>query len=305
MNIFFSRVSSLVGVAALTIVCGGLSAQAETTNVATGSSVTPLASESTESLTTQTEPTANTLAQVASAAESSATATLESTAQVLDAQPTNSELPTLLAGEIVTIADTSAQQSEVTPTPSDHAADSAALAPKVTAQASGTDLTVPSASQTPEATSDAAPVAQVTIPEVEPGTATRSSSSYFGIGGNFGITGDSAIGNQSLAIFSKIGLNSFLSVRPSALIDFDNDATFLIPLTFDLPTISPLGLGIGPYVGGGFAASTDDGVGGAIIAGIDAPLTSRFTVNAGVNVGFVGDVDLGVQVGIGYNFFGF
>ncbi len=304
MNIFFSCVSSLVGVAALTIVCGGLSAQAETTNVATGSSVTPLASESTESLTAQTEPTANTLAQVGSAAESSATATLESTAQVLDAQPTNSELPTLLAGSIVTIADTSAQQSEVTPTPSDHAADEAAV-PKVTAQPSGTDLTVPSASQTPEATSDVAPVAQVVIPEVEPGTATRSSSSYFGIGGNFGITGDSAIGNQSLAIFSKIGLNSFLSVRPSALIDFDNDATFLIPLTFDLPTISPLGLSIGPYLGGGFAASTDDGIGGAIVAGIDAPVTSQFTLNAGVNVGFVGDVDLGVQVGLGYNFFGF
>lgn len=308
MNIVsFRRVSSLLGFAALTIVCGGLSAQAQTTNVATGSSGTPLVSESTESLTAQTEPTANTIAQVAnSAAEPSATA-IESTAQVFDSQPIDSELPTSLAEDIITTADsTSAQQSELTVIPSDDATE-AVLAPEATAQASAADLIAPSDSQTLEGTSEAtdSTVAQVVVPEVEPGSATRSSSSYFGIGGNFGITGDTAVGNQSLAIFSKIGLIDFISVRPSALVDFANDATFMLPVSFDLPTISPLGLGIGPYIGGGLAISTDEGIGGAIIAGLDAPVTSQFTLNAGVNVSFVGDADLGVQVGIGYNFFGF
>lgn len=307
-TIFFSRVSSLLGLAALTFICGGLSAQAETTNpVIAGSSVAPLASQSTESPTAKTEPTsANTLTQIASTAvKSSATAT-ESTTQVLD-EPTNLESSTVSTGaDDVTVVDSAnTQQSELTATPSEDA--KTALAPKATAHASAAGLVVPSDSQTLENTSEAVDptVAQIVVPEPEPGSATRSSPSYFGIGGNFGITGDTSVGNQSLVILSKIGLIRFISVRPSAVIDFNNDATFMLPVSFDLPTISPFGLGIGPYVGGGLAVSTDDGIGAAIIAGLDVPITSRFTLNAGVNVSTVGDADLGVQVGVGYNFFGF
>lgn len=305
MNIVsFSRVSSLLGFSALMIVYGGLSAQAETTNVATDSSVA-LASQTTE-LTAQTEST-NTLPQLApAAAASSATPTPEPTAQVLDSQLPNLEPAAIVTRNDVAVANSvNYQQSKLVEIPSEDA--EAVLAPKTTTLASAADLTAPSDSQTLESTSEAATstVAQVVVPDVVPGRGTRSGSSYVGIGGNFGITGDTAVGNQSFTVFSKIGLISFISARPSVLTDFDDDATFLVPLTFDLPTLSPLGFGIGPYVGGGFAVSTDEGIGGALVAGLDAPVTSQFTLNAGVNVSFVGDADLGVHVGIAYNFFGF
>lgn len=140
--------------------------------------------------------------------------------------------------------------------------------------------------------------------ELEPGTATRSSSSYIGIGGNIGLSGDTTVGEGSFAVISKIGLTDYLSARPSALIK--DDAVFLLPATFDFSgdEIANAEFSIAPYLGGGLAISTgrDDTVGALITGGLDIPLSSEFTANAGANVTFIDDTDVGLLLGVGYNF---
>ncbi|MEN9567878.1 MAG: hypothetical protein RLZZ69_3074 [Cyanobacteriota bacterium] len=140
--------------------------------------------------------------------------------------------------------------------------------------------------------------------EIEPGTATRSSSSYIGIGGNIGLSGDTTIGNGAFAVISKIGLTDYLSARPSALID--DDAIFLLPVTFDFSgdEVPNAEFSIAPYLGGGLAISTgrDDTIGPLISGGLDIPLSSEFTANAGANVSFIDDTDVGLTLGVGYNF---
>jgi hypothetical protein len=140
--------------------------------------------------------------------------------------------------------------------------------------------------------------------EVEPGTTTRSGSSYIGIGGNIGLSGDTTVGDGSFAVISKVGLTNYLSARPSALIE--DDAVFLLPLTFDFSgdEVPNAEFSIAPYLGGGLAISTgrDDTVGALISGGLDVPLSSEFTANAGVNVTFIDDTDVGLLLGVGYNF---
>lgn len=140
--------------------------------------------------------------------------------------------------------------------------------------------------------------------EVEPGTATRSGSSYIGIGGNIGLSGDTTIGNGAFAVISKIGLTDYLSARPSALID--DDAVFLLPVTFDFSgdEVPNAEFSIAPYLGGGLAISTGSGdtLGALISGGLDIPLSSEFTANAGANVSFINDTDVGLTLGVGYNF---
>lgn len=308
MNIILGRVSSTLGLAALTMICGGLSAQAETVDtIAADPAVTPLVSQSNESFTAQANPaSANTLAEVARSAanESSLTTASESANQVLEPQLAL-EPSTDMSQEVDSMAvdSTREQQSLAVETP-DNAAETASV-PETTSQTTSSNLVTESSAQAPAKSAET--LAQV-LPEVTPGRATASSPSYFGIGGNFGITGDSSLGSQSLTLFSKIGLTRFFSIRPSVFVDFDDDATFLVPVTLDLPGRSLFfipGIVASPYIGGGLAASTNDGIGGAIIAGLDLPVAPQFTLTTGVNLGFIDDFNLGVQVGIGYNFSGF
>lgn len=133
---------------------------------------------------------------------------------------------------------------------------------------------------------------------------TRGGLSYVGIGGNFGITGDSDLGGRSLAIFSKIGLSNTFSVRPSVLF-LSNFATFLIPVTYDL---NPFSIGsdfaLSPYFGGGIAVKTgsDNTFGPLFTAGVDLPISRSFTLNVAANLSFLRRTDLGLMVGIAYNF---
>jgi hypothetical protein len=144
---------------------------------------------------------------------------------------------------------------------------------------------------------------QQTTP-IQPGVATRSGPSYIGIGGNIGITGDTEIGRGAFNVISKIGLARNLSFRPSAVIN--DNAVIQIPLTFDFPGEDVPGaeLSLAPYLGGGLAISTgqDSTVGGLITGGLDIPLGTQFTGNAAVNVGFIDETDVGVSLGVGYNF---
>ncbi|MBH8567181.1 S-layer homology domain-containing protein [Nostoc sp. CENA67] len=143
--------------------------------------------------------------------------------------------------------------------------------------------------------------------DVTPGRATRGGSSYVGVAGNIGLTGDTALGDTNFSVISKIGLTRFLSVRPSAV--FGDDTVVLVPVTFDLAprAVNPTGdrtFPVSPYLGAGVAIDTenDADVGLLLTGGIDVPLGSRFTATGAVNAAFLDDTNVGLVLGVGLNF---
>jgi hypothetical protein len=144
-----------------------------------------------------------------------------------------------------------------------------------------------------------------------PGRATRGGRSYIGVGANIGLGGDdSALGDGNFAVISKIGLTKNISIRPSAVIA--DNAVILLPLTYDFSIKNAADpftevLPFAPYIGAGAALKTgnDSEVGLLLSGGVDFPLGSRFTANASVNAGFFDDVNIGLLLGIGFNFPGF
>jgi hypothetical protein len=146
------------------------------------------------------------------------------------------------------------------------------------------------------------------IEDIEPGRASRGGRSYIGIGGNLGLSGDTAIGQGAFMINSKIGLTRNISFRPAVLIGESTD--FLLPLTYDfiLQSADPFQpIPFAPFVGGGVAFSTSDDntVGFLVTGGADVPLSAQFIANARVNAGFFGDTtSIGISLGVGYQFSG-
>ncbi|MBE9020042.1 S-layer homology domain-containing protein, partial [Chroococcidiopsidales cyanobacterium LEGE 13417] len=117
-------------------------------------------------------------------------------------------------------------------------------------------------------------------PDVQPGRATRGVSSYLGVAANFGLTGDSALGDgTNVAVFSKIGLLNYLSVRPTVVII--DDPAILIPITYDFNLQRAEALdetfSIVPYAGAGIGIKTgeDSSVGFLLTGGLDVPLGSQ------------------------------
>ena len=164
----------------------------------------------------------------------------------------------------------------------------------------------------PEVSSDNAEpnVAQVDIDprRIEPGRATRGGSSYIGVGGNIGFTGDTGIGSGAFVVNGKIGLTRNVSFRPAVLIGDNTD--FLLPITYDftIESADPFApVPFAPFVGGGVVFSTDgdSNVGFLLSGGVDVPLSRQFVANASVNVGFLDDANVGILLGIGYTFPGF
>lgn len=177
------------------------------------------------------------------------------------------------------------------------------------------DSTTPVTPQyTPGTTPDTTTPNNNLIPPITPGRATRSGSSYLGIGANIGVgDGDTALGETSFELFSKIGLTRSFSARPS--VQFSDDVTILLPITYDFnfgagpagPVGGALGVPIAPYVGIGAAVSTGDGGDVALLltGGVDVPISPQFTATAAVNASVTGQAAVGIRVGVGYNFGGF
>jgi len=146
------------------------------------------------------------------------------------------------------------------------------------------------------------------VPTIRPGRATRSGPSYIGIGGNIGFGGDSALGDTSFAILSKIGLTNNFSVRPSIL--FRDNLTIIVPVTYDFVSKEAVEVSddfvitAAPYAGAGVVVSTGDNgnFGFMITGGVDVPLSRNFTATAALNVGFLDGTDVGLLVGVGYTF---
>ncbi|MEH2461532.1 fasciclin domain-containing protein [Nostoc sp.] len=147
-----------------------------------------------------------------------------------------------------------------------------------------------------------------TTPSVEPGRATRGGRSYIGVGGNIGLNGnDGALSSGNFTVISKLGLTNFISVRPSVI--FGDNTEFLIPLTLDFSPKTAGSVGertftISPYIGAGVAieANNNTDIGLLLTGGVDVPLGSKLTLTGGVNAAFLDDTDVGLQLGVGYNF---
>ncbi|MEH1834676.1 MAG: hypothetical protein V7L29_22035 [Nostoc sp.] len=146
--------------------------------------------------------------------------------------------------------------------------------------------------------------------DIDLGRTTRGGSSYIGVAANIGLDGgDSSLGDGNFAVVSKIGLTNTISVRPSAV--FGDNTTVLLPITYDFSFKSADAfsepLAIAPYVGVGAAYKTGDDSQFAFLVsgGIDVPLNSQFTATAAVNAGFFDETDVGLLLGVGYNFTGF
>ncbi len=166
--------------------------------------------------------------------------------------------------------------------------------------------------QTPQIQTQTQTVEKVAnkVAQIIPGRSTRSGPSYIGVGGFIGFDDDSKLGDGAFSVLSKIGFSRNFSIRPSVL--FDDDAVFLIPLTIDFPinSVADTGfqrLSVAPYFGAGISINTDDDndddVGFLVTGGIDVPVSRKITATGGVNIGFSDDdTDVGLLLGIGYNF---
>ncbi|HYW22448.1 MAG TPA: hypothetical protein VE956_24690 [Nodularia sp. (in: cyanobacteria)] len=172
----------------------------------------------------------------------------------------------------------------------------------------GTALTSSAAliSASQQLTAESSPI-QVAQADIDVRKAPRGARSYVGVAGNIGIGGgDSSLADGNFAVISKVGITNTISVRPSGV--FGNDTTILVPITYDFnikqtdPFEEPLG--IAPYVGVGAAIKTggDSTTALLITGGIDFPLNPQFTATASVNAGFFDETDVGLLLGIGYNF---
>ncbi|BAZ33020.1 hypothetical protein NIES4074_55290 [Cylindrospermum sp. NIES-4074] len=187
----------------------------------------------------------------------------------------------------------------LTPVPGTVATSSVVLLPKyagATAQQSAPQVAQPN---------------QVAQSDIQVGRTTRGGRSYIGVAGNIGLSGnDSALGDGNFAVISKVGLTNTVSVRPSVILG--DDTTFLVPVTYDFSfqrtdDVFSEPLPIAPYVGVGAAIKTGDDSQVAVLltGGIDVPLNPQFTANVAVNAGFFDQTDVGLSLGVGYNFTGF
>ena len=201
--------------------------------------------------------------------------------------------------ELLTSVSVSQASENSAPVPGTSATSSAPLA----GGNSASDAQYPSSNLKPSTSSD---VAQA---DIDFGGTTRGGSSYIGIAGNLGLGGDSALGDGNFMVISKVGITDILSIRPSVVLG--DDTVILAPVTYDFSFESsdPFSeaLPFSPYVGAGVAVATGDDseLSFLVTGGVDVPLSDKLTATAAVNAAFFDETDLGVSVGVGYNFRGF
>ncbi|MEP0870453.1 hypothetical protein NDA01_11640 [Trichocoleus desertorum AS-A10] len=301
---FFRRVSSLLSLSALLVICGTLSAQAETTTPLEATLATP----STQPEVAPQPDTANTTVTATQVSESANTYSFSATAPTLFANHTESTSSAAAQVEAAPLAATEALPKASAEMSTEMSVETAKTAPVPGTTVTSAQVLNDQPAIAPTTDEAAVPTTETEAPKiaqsVEPGRGTRSGSSYVGVGLNVGITGDTALGDTNFTVLSKIGLTRTISVRPSVMIG--DDADILIPVTLDFPsyTADEIGISAAPYVGAGVAITTGDSdvVRLLLTGGVDVPLTPQFTATAAVNAAVFDDTDIGLLLGVGYNF---
>ncbi len=313
-NTFSRRFSLLVSLTALTVVSSAMSAKAADADTMTTESIqssapvsTPVISDSTAIPVANIKPTAVDAKQIPTQEAEVQPSNLQPALPPVAAPLPSTPVQKNQAPQQITDSKTKATNEELNtkPVPSNINTSAAALKTEpATSQLSQTTFTT---SQLPEVTSKKRQLAQTDI-NINPGQPTQSGPSYIGIAGNIGLSGDSALSQTNLAVISKIGLSNQFSFRPAAV--FGDNTIILLPLTYDFRFKSGNAVGtmpFAPYIGVGAAVQTGGGddVGFLATGGIDLPLTSKLTATASINADFKTTTDLGLIVGVGYNFAGF
>ncbi|MBD2505809.1 hypothetical protein H6G91_00585 [Nostoc muscorum FACHB-395] len=280
MNTIFLRkgVFWLPGIAALVVLSSGLSASAQTVDKVSSQALT------------------DSPATVASPNEFSTE--LDAVSQNLSTETTETFTATNLA---------EVQQSQ-NPVIQENSSATSTPVPGTVATSSAT-LTSEFVQPTSQTTAQPA-ATKVAQSDIDLGRTTRGGSSYIGVAANIGLSGDgsSSLGDGNFAVVSKVGLTNSISVRPSAV--FGDNTTILLPITYDFTFKSADAfsepLAIAPYVGVGAAYKTgnDSQFAFLVSGGIDVPLSPQFTATASVNAGFFDQTDVGLLLGVGYNFTG-
>jgi hypothetical protein len=136
----------------------------------------------------------------------------------------------------------------------------------------------------------------------------RRLRNYIGITGNIGVAGSGeGLSQGGITIIRKNDLNDSLSIRGiNAFGGEKNDSTFALTVNFPVKTSSGE-VKLVPFVGGGMLLRSkslfeDVTVRGLVTAGIDIPLSRKFTATSVVNVGLFQQTEVGVQLGVAYNF---
>lgn len=137
----------------------------------------------------------------------------------------------------------------------------------------------------------------------------RRSTSYIGVGVNFGIDGeDTALREDNFAIVSKAGITKNLSLHNSTIIGDDTVSTFAVTFGIPIEGIDDEvleGAFIAPFifVGGGATFMFDEfDLNPLLTTGIDFPVSPDLTGTFRLNVGFADDTEIGLILGLGYNF---
>lgn len=128
---------------------------------------------------------------------------------------------------------------------------------------------------------------------------------FIGLGANVGFVND-----VSGVVISKFSFTDKWAVRPS--VSVGDDVAVLVPFTYQFNSLDTNvgGSRVSPYAGlGGSWANenNNDGRGEVsdlhllVSAGVDVPLSRRFTLNAQANLGLFNDTEFGGTVGVGYN----
>ncbi|MEO1377373.1 MAG: hypothetical protein AAFW70_24455, partial [Cyanobacteria bacterium J06635_10] len=165
------------------------------------------------------------------------------------------------------------------------------------------------ARQYPQANLEPSISSDIAQADIDFGNSNGGGKNYIGVAGNIGLNGESALGDGNFMVIGKVGLTDILSVRPSAVLG--DETVILLPVTYDfsLDTSDPFrdALPFSPYVGAGLALDTGDDseLSFLVSGGVDVPLTNKLTATAAVNAAFFDETDIGLSVGVGYNFNGF
>ncbi len=136
----------------------------------------------------------------------------------------------------------------------------------------------------------------------------RRLRNYIGISGTIGVSGaGEGLSHGGVTIIQNRELSNSLSVRSSNIFGGDkNDSTVALTVNFPVKTSSGQ-VKLVPFIGGGILLRSksnfeDINVRGLVIGGIDIPLSRRITATTAVNVGLFQQTEVGVQLGVGYNF---
>ena len=136
-----------------------------------------------------------------------------------------------------------------------------------------------------------------------------SAKSYIGIGGTIGLSGNNtALGTGGLAILSRNVLNDLLSIHGNRVV-FGTaipSASSALTLNFPIRDSATQEIVVSPFLGAGIQFRSIDGlyISPLAVGGVDIPLNKSLTGTIRLEAAFpnTGNTDMGVSMGIGYNF---